>query len=204
MIAVTKTFPIEDARTLLSLGVRDLGESRDQEAREKAHQMVSGSDAVRAARWHFVGRLQTNKCRSVASYADTVHTVDRAAVADALAAGVATAERPPLPVFLQISLDGDPDRGGVVAGEVLRLADHVATRPELRLTGVMAVAPLAATPAAAFEQLAGVSDTVRAEHPEALAISAGMSQDFDIAVRFGATHVRVGSALLGRRTPNVG
>jgi uncharacterized pyridoxal phosphate-containing UPF0001 family protein len=97
-------------------------------------------------------------------------------------------------------LDGDPARGGVLGDDVLALADAVAARSQLRLRGVMAVAPMDADPRAAFADLAGVSARLRAAHPQAVAISAGMSADLEEAIAHGSTHVRVGSALLGRRT----
>lgn len=197
VIAVTKLFPLADARTLLELGVADLGESRDQEARAKAA-------ALPAARWHFVGRLQTNKARSVASYANAVHSVDRPDLVRALADGVLRAARPALPVFVQVSLDGDPARGGTEPGGVLALAEQVSASEQLSLAGVMAVAPLGEDPATAFARLASVSADLRAQFPQAGAISAGMSADLEAAVAAGATHVRVGTALLGPRAPVVG
>jgi pyridoxal phosphate enzyme (YggS family) len=206
LIAVTKTFPAADVAILLGLGVVDLGESRDQEARAKLAQLraidphdARPGSATHAPRLHFIGRLQTNKCRSVASYADCVHTVDRAAVADALGDGVAVAEREPLPVFIQVSLDGDPERGGVTEPQMIPLADHVAGDARLRLLGLMAVAPLDVDPAIAYAKLAELSDGLRSAHPNATSISAGMSGDFEVAVKYGATHVRIGSALLGHR-----
>jgi uncharacterized pyridoxal phosphate-containing UPF0001 family protein len=133
-----------------------------------------------------------------------VHSLDRSELATKLADAVQQAERSPLQVFLQVSLDGDPARGGVSPGELAALAAVVAAREQLSLRGVMAVAPLGAEPSAAFERLASLSRTLRAEHPHADAISAGMSEDFEQAVRHGATHLRVGSALLGRRSPTFG
>ncbi|MGI8882415.1 MAG: YggS family pyridoxal phosphate-dependent enzyme [Jatrophihabitans sp.] len=197
LVAVTKTFPVADAAILAELGVLDLGESRDQEAKPKALELPE-------PRWHFVGRLQTNKCRSVAGYSSAVHTVDRAAVADALAAGVLRAERPPLRALIQVSLDGDPARGGTPASGVAALAEHIDAIPELMLSGVMAVAPRDSVPDEAFDALAAIAAKLRAEHPDASWISAGMSADLVPAIRNGATHVRVGSALLGRREPVVG
>ena len=204
LIAVTKTYPAADAVTLLELGVADLGESRDQEASAKAAQvaaLLAGGRFGPATppRWHFVGRLQSRKCRSVARYAHSVHSLDRSELVTGLAGAVADLERDPLDVFVQVSLDGDPARGGVAAYGVRALADAVVARAELRLRGVMAVAPMTADPAAAFAGLAVVAEQVRAEHPQAVAISAGMSADLEQAVRHGSTHVRVGSALLGRR-----
>ena len=193
LVAVTKTHPASDVAVLRDLGVRDVGENRDQEARAKARE-------VPGVRWHFVGALQTNKARSVASYADVVHSVDRPALVDALSAGAERAGRR-LEVLLQVSLDGDADRAGAVPADVPALADHAAQAPGLRLAGVMAVAPLGADPDAAFAELAAVAGRVRAAHPGATAISAGMTGDLEHAVRHGATHVRVGTALLGRRPP---
>ncbi|MBV9593517.1 MAG: YggS family pyridoxal phosphate-dependent enzyme [Actinobacteria bacterium] len=203
LIAVTKTFAAVDAATLVSLGVRELGENRDQEARPKAAEVarLRPDDEVR---WHFVGQLQRNKARSVARYAHWVHTVDRPAVADALARSVENLDRDPLPVLIQLSLDGNPARGGVAAGGLAALADHVAGLPGVRLLGLMAVAPLGQDPDRAFAALAGRSAELRRSHPDAEVISAGMSADLEAAIRHGATHVRVGSALLGRRSPDLG
>jgi pyridoxal phosphate enzyme (YggS family) len=205
LIAVTKTYPASDAATLVSLGCADLGESRDQEAVAKvaATAELLGIDAG-SPRWHFVGRLQSRKCGSVARYAAAVHSVDRAELVTGLADGVARAERAALAVFVQVSLDDDPARGGVAAAGVAALADDIASRRELRLSGVMAVAPLGADPNAAFAHLAEVAARLREHHPEAASISAGMSDDLEPAVQNGATHVRVGSALLGRRSPVFG
>ena len=202
LIAVTKTYPAADVVTLAQLGVADVGESRDQEARGKAAQVAAARVPVR---WHLVGRLQTNKARSVVGYADTVHSVDRLDLVTALADAAARAARAqPLGAFVQVSLDGDPSRGGALRADLGRLADAVAARPELRLRGVMAIAPLEADPDAAFAELAAIADGLRREHPGAVAISAGMSADLDAALTHGATHVRVGTALLGRRGPEIG
>jgi pyridoxal phosphate enzyme (YggS family) len=197
LVGVTKTFPAEDARRLYELGVADLGESRDQEARQKAA-------ALPEATWHFVGRLQRNKARSVASYAAMVHTVDRAELVDALAAGVERAGRGPIAVLIQVSLDGDPARGGALPGEVPALAEAADATGRLRTAGVMAIAPMRADPDEAFALLARVARALRAARPGATVVSAGMSGDLEAAVRHGATHLRIGTALLGRRPPPPG
>ena len=196
LIAVTKTWPASDAALLRDLGVTDLGENRDKEAAEKAAE-------VGGVRWHFVGRLQSNKARSVARYADVVHAVDRAELVDALSAGAVRAQRE-LEALVQVSLDGDPDRGGASIEQVPALADLLAGAEGLRLGGVMAVAPLGLLPGAAFARLADVSARVLADHPDAAVISAGMSGDLEEAVTHGATHVRVGSAILGSRATYLG
>jgi pyridoxal phosphate enzyme (YggS family) len=192
LVAVTKTWPVSDCALLRDLGVQDLGENRDQEAAEKAAQL----DGVR---WHFVGSVQTNKARSVAAYAHVVHSVDRPSLVSVLGDGAVRAERL-VDVLLQVSLDGDPTRGGADPAEVPGLAEQVVLTDGLRLRGVMAVAPLGADPAVAFGHLAEVSARLRADHPTATAISAGMTGDLEPAVAAGATHLRVGTALLGART----
>ena len=188
---MTKFHPVDDVAALLALGVRAFGESRDQEARTKAAALPELS-------WHFVGRLQTNKAASVASYATVVESVDRASLVTALSAGAVRAGRV-LDVLLQVSLDGDAERGGAVAADLPALAEQVAAADGLRLRGLMAVAPLGADADAAFADLAGLSAALRRDHPDATAVSAGMTGDLEQAVRHGSTAVRVGTALLGQR-----
>ncbi len=201
MVAVTKSFPVQDARRLVELRIRDLGENRDQEASGKAAELAADTPPT-DVRWHFVGRLQRNKCRSVASYASVVHAVDRAELVEPLAAGARRAGRA-VEVLIQVTLDGDPARGGALPGDVPALADALAAAEPLRLRGVMAVAPLDADPDAAFGRLAETAAALRADHPDAAAISAGMSGDLEAAIRNGATHVRIGTALLGGRASMV-
>ncbi len=195
LVAITKTWPADDVRRLAALGVRDVGENRDQEARPKA-----AACADLGLVWHFVGQLQTNKARSVAGYADVVHSVDRPRLVAALDRGAAEAGRA-VGVLLEVALDGEAGRGGATPAEVPALAALVAESAALRLLGVMGVAPLGADPAPAFARLAAVSAALRSEHPQAGWISAGMSGDLEAAIAAGATHVRVGTALLGRRAP---
>jgi PLP dependent protein len=204
LVAVTKTYPASDVAALVRLGVEDVGESRDQEARVKVGETAALLGGARLPTWHFVGRLQSRKSRSVASYASAVHSLDRPELAAKLADGVEAAGRPPLDVFVQVSLDGDPGRGGAPVGEVAEVAGAVAEHSQLRLRGVMAVPPLDTDPEVGFARLAEVSAALRADHPGADAISAGMSGDFELAIKHGSTHVRVGSALLGRRSPVFG
>jgi hypothetical protein len=196
IVAVTKTYPATDVLHLAALGVRDIGENRDQEAAPKAAEVAAAGVAVR---WHYVGQLQRNKARSVAEYATAVHSVDRPRLVDALGAARAAAGGSPLDVFIQVSIDGDTARGGVLSADVPVLADAIADQPALHLVGLMAVAPLDMRPESAFDVLAAVSSELRSRHPEASALSAGMSGDLEAAIERGATHVRVGSALLGMR-----
>jgi pyridoxal phosphate enzyme (YggS family) len=195
LIAVTKTYPAADVVRLARLGVGDIGENRDQEAAGKAAEVAAADAEVR---WHFVGRLQRNKCRSVVRYADLVHTVDSVRLAQALASAAALRERP-LEVLVQVSVDGDPARGGVPEPELAPVVAAVAEAPQLRLRGVMTVAPMSWRPVDAFGRLADIASRLRAEHPAATIVSAGMSGDLEAALACGATHLRIGSALLGKR-----
>jgi PLP dependent protein len=201
LIAVTKTFPASDVRLLVELGVTDIGENRDQEAARKAAEC---GDLDPRPRWHFVGQLQVNKARSVVRYADVVHSVDRLRLCEVLGARARAADRV-ITCLVQVDLDPEPDpeRGGAAPGDVPLLADAVAAEGGLTLGGVMAVAPLGAPPRPAFRRLAEVAGAVRAAHPHATIISAGMTGDLDEAIAEGATHVRVGTALLGARRPLV-
>jgi pyridoxal phosphate enzyme (YggS family) len=197
LITVTKLFPAADAAHLVDLGQTDLGENRDQEAAPKAAALAAqGLDPV----WHFVGQLQRNKARSVASYAAWVHSVDRARLVDALDAAVKTsAHGRNLNALIQVSLDGDLSRGGAPVAEVEALAERIAAAPFLDLKGVMAVAPLGWAPARAFALLRECSETVRRVEPAATEISAGMSGDYREAIAAGATMVRLGRNVLGER-----
>ena len=197
-IVVTKFHPAQVVADLAALGVRDVGENRQQEltAKRAALQQVEGPAAD--VRWHFIGQLQSKKARAVRAASDCVHSVDRDRVADALHA--ADPDGSALDVFLQVNLTDDPGRGGISPGEVEVLAEHVAARcPSLRVRGVMAVAPLAQAPAAAFERLAAAADAVRRVVPDAAWMSAGMSGDFAEAIAAGATHLRIGTAITGPR-----
>ncbi|MBX6356919.1 MAG: YggS family pyridoxal phosphate-dependent enzyme [Micromonosporaceae bacterium] len=196
LVAVTKTYPAADVLSLAELGVRDIGENRDQEAAPKAAEIAAHGVEVR---WHFVGQLQRNKARSVVRYADLVHSVDSVRLAAALADAVERGRDRPLDVLVQVSIDGDPRRGGAAGDELDRVVAAVAERPALRLRGVMAVAPLGWPAETAFARLAEVAQRVRDRHPDATVVSAGMSEDLEAAISWGATHVRIGSALLGKR-----
>jgi hypothetical protein len=211
LIAVTKTWPASDVRLLYELGQRDFGENRDQEAAPKAE-----ACADLGLRWHFVGQLQTNKVASVTRYADVIHSVDRVRLVHALAQ--AAQHRPRvITALIQVSLEGpggDPGRGGASLGEVTELAEAIAAAVNetndtgkaaggLRLGGVMAVAPLGVPAAEAFAGLAACSAAVRAVRADATMISAGMSGDLEEAIKAGATHLRIGTALLGDRKPPV-
>lgn len=205
LIVVTKTYPADDVRILSELGVRHVAENRDQDAAPKAE---ACSDLPLS--WHFVGQLQTNKVRSVVGYADVVQSVDRARLVTALSKEAVRRERE-LGCLIQVALDaeetGRGERGGVGTGGIEELAGLVAEAPGLRLDGLMTVAPLSGPYAgrelAAFERLMDLSTDLRSAHPAANMVSAGMSADLEQAVAAGATHVRVGTAVLGVR-PRLG
>jgi pyridoxal phosphate enzyme (YggS family) len=195
LTVVTKFFPAADVRLLADLGVTDVGENRHQEAEAKAHECADLD-----VRWHFIGGLQSNKAAAVARYADVVESVDRMKLVAPLARG-AHERSHPVDVLIQVSLD-PPDaagRSGCAPGDLAALADAVAESGMLRLRGLMAVAPLGADPEPAFARLGEIAEELRRTHPAATWLSAGMSGDLEAAISHGATHVRVGSAVLGPR-----
>ncbi len=194
LVVVTKFFPASDVDLLSGLGVTAIGENRDQEASAKCAGLAH-RDRVTV---HFIGQLQSNKAASVAHYADVVQSLDRAKVVRALDRAAGQLGRR-LDVTVQVRLDEVEGRGGVAPGEAPALADLVAQAQALTLRGVMAVAPLGGDPRAAFARLREVADRIRDDHPDATWVSAGMSADLEAAVAEGATHLRVGSAILGSR-----
>lgn len=195
LIVVTKYFGADDVRRLAALGVTDVGENRDQEAAAKQLQCADLD-----LRWHFIGQLQSNKAKSVVRYADLIHTVDRTGLISALqraAAAIDVVQE----VLLQINLDPHAalGRGGAAVTEVDQLADAVGQSPNLRLRGVMAVAPLGVDPGPPFARLQQISLGLRSQFPAADIVSAGMSSDMEPALAHGATHLRIGTAVMGSR-----
>jgi len=203
LIVVTKTYPASDIDLLVELGVTDIGENRHPEAGRKMAELAGP-----APRLHFIGGLQTNKANAVARYADVVQSVDRRRLVEGLSRGAQLAERE-LGCLVQLDFGhaGDSssqpveraERSGVAPQDVDALADLVADSPGLRLDGVMTVAPLGEDPRSSFDALARISEDLRRRHPAATVISAGMSDDFEQAIRSGATHLRVGRLVLGER-----
>jgi pyridoxal phosphate enzyme (YggS family) len=197
LTVVTKFFPAPDVRLLADLGVRHVGENRHQEAEAKAAECADLDLA-----WHFIGGLQSNKAAAVAAYADVVESVDRPKLLRGLSKGAHERGRT-LDVLVQVDLDPEPSpdsaRAGAAPEDVERLAEQVAATEGLRLRGVMAVAPLGADPVPAFAKLHEIATQVRRVDPAATWVSAGMSGDLEAAVESGATHVRIGSAVLGTR-----
>lgn len=200
LLVVSKTFPASDIEHLVALGCNRVGESRDQEAKAKHAELSPQHPGLR---WHMIGQVQRKKARSVAVWADVVESVDRIPLAEALSAAAVTVGRE-LDVLIQVSLDQDVDRegrGGCPPALVNDLAEVILRLPGLRLGGVMAVAPHPGDPDDAFSRLAEVHRGLLGLTPEALVVSAGMSDDLEAAVRHGATQVRIGGAVLGMRPP---
>ena len=193
LIAVTKTWPASDVDLLASLGITDVGENRDQEARPKRDE-VQAENLI----WHAIGQLQTNKAKSVATWADVVHSVDRTDLVTALSKAVA-GRQTPLKVLIQANLDPNPteNRGGALPDELQKLAELISECDGLHLQGIMGVAPLAGDDEMAFSRLQDFADQIQSAHPQADWISAGMSGDFATALKYGATHLRIGSSILG-------
>lgn len=193
-IVVTKFHPATLVGQLYERGVRDVGENRQQELAQKAPQLST----LTGLRWHFVGQAQTNKAAAIRRIAQVVHSLDRARLADAFErAGAEGHER--LDVLMQVNLTQDQARGGVAPEKLEALAEHILAQPSLRLRGVMAVAPLEQEPARAFERVASYSERLKSLAPDAGWISAGMTADFPEAIRAGATHLRIGTAITGSR-----
>jgi hypothetical protein len=195
LIVVTKTFPASDIVLLAQLGVLEVGENKDQEASGKFEECQQ-----LGLRWHFIGQLQSNKVNSVARYIDVVHSVDRPKLAIALGRAAIAANRT-IMALVQVSLDSPdtPGRAGIDPGSALELAELISNTPGLTLGGVMAVAPVDEDPAIAFARLTPVVAQIQAKYPQATIVSAGMSADLHQAVAAGATHLRIGSAILGSR-----
>ena len=188
LIVVTKTYPVSDVQILKELGVENFGENRTEEGEVKA--------AAVPATWHFQGGIQSRKLKDIVQWADVIHSLD--STEHALKLGQRAVR--PMKVFLQLSLDGDPERGGVVESELAALAEVVVAAPNLTLAGLTCVPPVSAIPAEAFSQIYSVHQRFLRDFPNAQSLSTGMSGDFEVAIDHGATHIRVGSSILGSRT----
>jgi hypothetical protein len=189
LIVVTKTFPISDIEILRNLGELNFGENRDQEAGPKAQ--------VIPARWHFQGQIQSNKIKSICEWADVIHSISSEKEILKFAQSPRKHQ-----VFLQVSLDGELGRGGANRSDLAQLAELVNESNNLELLGLMAVAPLGVDPEKAFADLAQINQGFKSQFPNSKYLSAGMSGDFEAAIKFGATHIRIGSSILGSRSPH--
>jgi pyridoxal phosphate enzyme (YggS family) len=190
LIVVTKTYPVTDVEILAELGVKNFGENRSSEGLEKS--------AAISADWHYQGEIQSKKIREILSWSDCIHSLDNVGHAEKIertlseTGGVKD-------FFLQLSLDGDPERGGLIESELFAMAEKVRSMSSLNLLGIMSVPPVSYEPATAFAKIAAVHQRFVAEFPESPSLSAGMSGDYLIALDHGATHIRVGSKILGSR-----
>ncbi len=190
LVVVTKFHPVSLIEELWDAGARDFGESRHQDAVVKA-EALEGKEFT----WHFVGQVQSNKARAIARYADVIHSLDRDSVVDALRTSESRVDG-----FIELNLTPDPDRGGVADPDaMLRLAERIVATDTIELQGVMAVAPLDMAPAEAFDRVSAWSAALTQAYPNATKISTGMSADWQEAIVAGATHVRIGTSITGKR-----
>jgi pyridoxal phosphate enzyme (YggS family) len=196
LVVVTKNHPHQLIHDLLALGARDFGENRDQEAGPKAKQIAAESN--QRFNWHFIGQLQTNKVKSVLEYANFLHSLDRPSLLDELQKRIAERQNP-LKVFIQVNMTEDLERGGVNPADLMPFAERVLSSPGLELVGLMGVGGLEVAPEREFERLAQLSQGLQALAPEASRLSMGMSGDFETAIAYGATHLRIGTAITGKR-----
>ena len=191
LIAVTKTYPVSDVEILHELGVSNFGENRNAEGQEKS--------ALVSAHWHYQGQIQSNKIAAISSWAQTVHSLDDLSHVAKFDRAVGEIPDKRLNIFIQISLDGDTSRAGVRGDDLLSLGQAISSAKNLDLIGLMVVPPVQAEPEKAFSEVAELAQRFRQEFPKAQSLSAGMSGDFEIAIAHGATHIRVGSQILGPR-----
>ena len=193
LIAVTKTFPVSDIEILYSLGIREFGENRDQEASGKVSLLPDD------VKWHFQGQIQSNKLKSITSWASYIHSVDQLKDAQIISQHSVGKEKP---IFIQVSLDKPPQsRSGVNPSDLLELAGAISELPGISLQGLMAVAPVNSPAEDAFAELVAIRSDFLRTFPAAKSLSIGMSGDYQIAIKYGATHIRIGSSILGIRTP---
>ena len=194
LIAVTKSYPISDVEILHQLGVTHFGENRSAEGLEKS--------SLVSAHWHFQGQVQSNKIAAISSWAHTVHSLDEISHVAKFDRAVGEIPEKRLNVFIQISLDGDTSRAGVRGDDLLALAHSISSTKNLDLVGLMVVPPVQAEPEKAFSEVAEIAQRFRRQFPVAQSLSAGMSGDYESAIAHGATHIRVGSQILGPRAPH--
>lgn len=193
LIAVTKTFPVSDIEILYSLGIREFGENRDQEASGKVGLLPDD------VKWHFQGQIQSNKLKSITSWASYIHSVDQLKYAQIISSHSGGEKKS---IFIQVSLDKPPQsRSGVNPSDLLELAGAISQLPGISLQGLMAVAPVNSPAEDAFAELVAIRSDFLRTFPAAKSLSIGMSGDYQIAIKYGATHIRIGSSILGIRSP---
>lgn len=191
LVVVTKTFEVGDLEILYELGEREFGENRDQEASKKAEQLPDDIN------WHFQGQIQSNKLKSICKWADFIHSVDQIKYAQIISDQCQTK---PKSIFLQVSLDTPVEsRGGVDPVKLENLALDISELPGVVIAGLMAVAPMNNEGVEAFKRVQMIHGNFKHRFAQAKLLSAGMSGDFETAVLYGATHLRIGSSILGNR-----
>ena len=199
LVIVSKNHPADLVLELLALGETNFGENKDQEASAKAEQVKLSNQSGLEPTWHFVGQLQSNKVKSMLAYSKVLHSLDRPSLLNELVKQLAKAPESQLDVFIELNLTGDPGRGGILPEDLLAFAETVLEAKQLNLLGVMGVAGLEGTAASYFSTIAKASEELRTIAPQAKFISAGMSGDYEEAIRHGATHLRIGTAITGNR-----
>lgn len=195
LIVVTKTFPASDVEILYGLGERNFGENRDSEGAEKSALLPDD------AQWHFQGGIQSNKLRSIVTWSDYIHSLDEVSHAEKIST-LALEMNKKQNCFIQINLDSDQrneTRSGIERSELTRFVDQISPFSGINIVGVMGVGPLNSDPRPAFVELQSASHELQEVVQGATFISGGMSGDFHIALEYGATHVRIGSSILGSR-----
>ena len=192
LVAVTKTYPVSDVQILQGLGINNFGENRDAEGVEKS--------SLIKAHWHYQGEVQSKKIGSISRWADTVHSLDDLSHIEKFDRALEALGDKSLQVFIQVSLDGDPTRSGLQPSELIQACQAVTSSKHLQLMGVMTVPPVDSDPEKCFSQVALIAEGVTSNFPEAKYLSAGMSGDFEVAIVYGATHIRIGSQILGSRS----
>lgn len=191
LIVVTKTYPVSDVEILHGLGVGNFGENRSSEGIEKS----AAVDGI----WHYQGEIQSKKIREILSWADCIHSLDSQSHLEKISRTLQESQSR-VDLFLQLSLDGDPNRGGMQEAELFSLAEKVSVITEINLLGIMSVPPVNIEPKSAFKEIGAIHQRFIALFPKAPSLSAGMSGDYMLALEHGATHIRVGSKILGARS----
>jgi len=192
LVAVTKTYPASDVQILQGLGINNFGENRDGEGVEKS--------SLIKAHWHYQGEVQSKKIGSLSRWADTVHSLDDLSHIEKFDRALGALDDKSLQVFIQVSLDGDPTRSGLQPNDLMQACQAVTAAKHLKLMGVMTVPPVESDPEKSFAEIAVIAEGVTRNFPEARYLSAGMSGDFEVAIAYGATHIRIGSQILGSRS----
>ena len=198
LVVVTKNFPISDLEILYSLGERQFGENRENELSPKAEALPKDID------WHFQGTIQSNKLRAIVSVASYIHSLDELRHASKISE-LALEMGKKQSCFIQVNLDieerasQESNRSGIRSEQFEAFAESLLKLAGVEIVGVMGVAPLNEDPRPGFETLRNLSQELLKVAPNAGFISSGMSGDYQIAMEYGATHIRLGSSILGSR-----